>query len=265
MEKDSPKLIEYPISPQVKAFTTCRPDNSGEGPYHGFNITHYCGDHPEHVKKCRERLCTRLHITDDHLLLPHQVHGTDMLTVDADFFSLTPEERHARLEDIDALMTDIRNTCIGISTADCLPLLFYDSEHHCIAAAHAGWRGTVGHIARKTVEKMVETYGTTPEHLHVILGPAITAESFEVGDEVCEAFSKAGFPLDRIAHSPNGNHGKYHLDLHAANTLELEEAGVDLFHIQVLARNTYNEQETFFSARRLGIHSGRIFSGIMLQ
>ena len=93
------------------------------------------------------------------------------------------------------------------------------------------------------------------------IGPSISLESFEVGDEVYDAFAKAGFDMDRIAKK----YEKWHLDLWEANRLQLLAQGVWLEHIEVSGICTYQQHENFFSARRLGIKSGRILSGVMLK
>lgn len=94
-----------------------------------------------------------------------------------------------RLEGIDALVTDIPGCCICISTADCIPILLYDKQHQAIAAVHAGWRGTVNFIVGHTLERMRAVYGTVGEEVVACIGPGISLESFEVGDEVYEGFS----------------------------------------------------------------------------
>ena len=91
--------------------------------------------------------------------------------------------------------------------------------HHAIGAAHAGWRGTVQRIAQHTLRKMTELYGTDPKELKAVVGPCISLKNFEVGQEVYDAFSAAGFPMERIARM----YEKWHIDLPLCNQLQLEE------------------------------------------
>lgn len=280
-KSSSPDLLEYHLGEGVRAFSTERGDTKEDDAYSGFNVTHYCGDDPAHVARCRADLCEELGIADDSLLLPRQVHETRILAVDDGFLKQPAPVREARMDGVDTLLTDLPHVCIGVSTADCIPLFLFDPEHRAVAAVHAGWRGTVKRIVSLAVEVMRERYATRPECLRAVIGPGISLQAFEVGPEVYEAFSQAGFPMDSIAgvytpapffvpagstHSPIAS-GEYlwHIDLWAANCLCLEEAGVSLQNIQVCGLCTYNENRRFFSARRLGIRSGRIFSGIMLQ
>lgn len=282
-------LLKYELAPAVEAFSTTRlsplPHSAEElaemGGYAAFNVTHYCGDAPERVARNRAWLCRTLGISDTQLWLPEQTHGDRTRCIDADFLRLPQTEQTEQLKGIDALVTDIPQQCIGISTADCVPLLVYDAEHHAVAAIHAGWRGTVQRIPQKTLRFMAEKYGTRPEGCRAIIGPSISAAVYEVGMEVVEQFSasrepfsadeeqlsSSGFPARIFSRrtSPQAEQGKAHLDLWAANAYLLETAGVPLEHIQIAGICTYLHSDTFFSARKLGIQSGRIFTGICLK
>ncbi len=255
-------MLRLLSSPTLIAFSTERHATAIDAPYEGFNITSYTGDDIHHVTTCRETLCQQLGITPDRLFLPRQVHGTRIVEV-------TPTTQASDLEGIDALITSLPHVCIGISTADCVPLLLHDTRTGAIAAAHAGWRGTVAHIGRLTLEAMHDTFGTRPEDIECAIGPSIGPDAFEVGDEVCEAFADAAFPMERIAHRPATKHesgnalGKWHIDLWQANAWQLEDTGVAAENIHIAALCSYQHYDRFFSARRLGINSGRTYSGIM--
>ena len=97
--------------------------------------------------------------------------------------------------------------------------------------------------------------------LRAVIAPGISVAAFEVGDEVYDAFAAAGFPMDVVARRM----GRWHIDLNVANFLQLEAAGVPLDRIQVSSYCTYTECDRFFSARRLGIQSGRLYTGILLR
>ena len=257
------KILEYNIGTGARAFSTMR--GGGSGNYEGFNITHYCGDAPEHVAACREELCDMLGITDSRLLLPRQTHGCEVLCIDSAFMELAHEEQQARLYGIDAVVTSLPRTCIGVSTADCIPLLLHDARLNVVAAVHAGWRGTVANIAAKCIEAMQERYGCQCEDITAIIGPGISMSAFEVGDEVYAEFSRAGFEMEKIARRyPTADGGeKWHIDLWEANRLQLIEAGIPGDRIEVAGICTWTRHREFFSARRLGINSGRIFNGII--
>ena len=253
----------------VKAFCSTRHGGFSKGHYANFNINHYCGDDETDIAKNRALLCEMLGIDESHLLMPHQVHLTEIVTIDNDFLSLSAEKQKARLEGVDALMTNLKGVCIGVSTADCIPVLLYDQEKHVSCAIHAGWRGTVKRIVEITVKKMISAYGSRPEDMLAQIGPGIHLESFEVGDEVFEAFEKEGFAMDTISKrfpSKDGSsQDKWHIDLPACNRQQLMDSGIPEHQIKVSPVCTFLQHETYFSARRLGINSGRIFTGILMD
>ena len=261
MMTKKPVLQYYPLGEGVTAFSSTRQGGYSEGRYGEFNINRYCGDSEEAIKRNREALCQLLDIEDCRLLMPHQVHLAEIAVVDREMMSLSAEERQQRLDGIDALMTNEAGVCIGVSTADCIPVLLYDPIRRASCAIHAGWRGTVQRIAEKAVGRMTETYGTNPKDIIAQIGPGIHLESFEVGEEVYEAFEKAGFPMEQISK----RYEKWHIDLPECNRLQLVAAGIPEAQIAVSPVCTFQQSDTFFSARRLSIHSGRIFTGILLQ
>ena len=263
------ELKYYDLGTDVVAFSTTRQGGYGTGNYAEFNITHYCGDDQETVKQNRAALCQLLNIKDEMLILPRQTHQTEICNIDEDFFALSETDRLRMLEGVDAVMTNLTGVCIGVSTADCIPILLYDPIHRIAAAVHAGWRGTVARIVEKTIRTMSDNYGSKPYDMVAQIGPGISLDSFEVGDEVYDAFQQAAFDMALISKRflvPDSSTltSKWHIDLPKCNRLQLLSCGIPSEHIATSPFCTYQNPETFFSARRLGIHSGRIFTGILL-
>ena len=256
-----PELHYYHLGDGVTAFSTTRQGGYSQGNYGQFNINCYCGDDKEAIQKNREALFQLLAIADDHLVMPHQVHLTKIAQIDDAFFALPADERHQALEGVDALMTNIEGVCIGVSTADCIPVLLYDPVQRAACAIHAGWRGTVKRITEQAVAQMTAVYGTHPADIIAQIGPGIHLDSFEVGDEVYEAFQQEGFPMQAISKKKE----KWHIDLPECNRLQLIAKGIPADHIAVSSVCTYQQSDRFFSARRLGINSGRIFTSIILR
>lgn len=253
------ELLKYNINSCATAFSTKR---GGDGSaYASFNITHYCGDNKEHVAACRKELCNALGIDNSRLILPRQTHGCEILCIGKEFVSLSAEEQEKALHGIDAVITSLPRTCIGVSTADCVPLLLCDGRQKVVAAVHAGWRGTVARIAEKGIAKMIDAYGCNAADIKAVIAPSIGPDAFEVGDEVYAEFEKAGFAMENIAK----RHEKWHIDLWEANRQQLTMAGVKESNIEVAGICTHTNHKEFFSARRLGINSGRIFNGIMIK
>ena len=250
------RMLAYGITQpyaDIFAFSTTRHGGVGEGTYATLNCTHYCGDSPETVKANLELVKAVLPVRPRVVVIPRQTH-----TVNVRIITDIPTE--ADLQEVDAIVTRLKGFCLCVSTADCVPVLLYDKARQVIAAVHAGWRGTVGRIVEKTLEAMASHYGTEGRDVIACIGPSISLASFEVGDEVYAAFAEAGFDMSRIARK----YEKWHLDLWEANRMQLLAHGVLPEHIEVAGICTYCHHDDFFSARRLGIKSGRILSGIVM-
>ena len=236
-EMTHPQLRYYDFGEGVAAFSSTRRGGYSKGNYGEFNINRYCGDDPQAIAQNRETLCRLLGISDDRLVMPHQVHLTEVAIIDEAFLKLTADEQQQRLEGVDALMTDVSRLCIGISTADCIPVLLYDPEHQAVCAMVA-------------IDKMKKVYGSQPQSIKAQIGPGISLDSFEVGDEVYEAFAKAGFEMPQITRRDV----KWHIDLPMCNRLQLETVGVPSHQISVAPDCTFKQPETWF-----------IYTGIMLK
>lgn len=262
MSDEAPQLLQYDMGDAVLAFSTMRMGvGVSQGAYASFNINHYCGDDPQAVQTNRRLLCDAIGVSMGRLVIPHQTHGTVIRQIDEGFFTLSHPDRAKILEGVDAVMTDMADVCVGVSTADCIPVLLYDEDHHAVCAVHAGWRGTVARIVQCAVKTMQTVYQSIPDQLKAIIGPGISINHFEVGDEVYQAFTEAGFDMDAIAR----RFKKWHIDLPLCNQMQLTETGVPVEQIHQAGICTYDSYDRFFSARRLGIRSGRIFTGIAMK
>ncbi len=249
----SPQLTYYNLGLNVVAFSTTRLGGCSTGNYAAFNINAYCGDSEEHITANRESLCHLLNIENNCLIMPHQVHGCEIRKIDA------PQQEI--IEGTDAVMTNVSQLCIGVSTADCIPVLLYDEHNNATCAIHAGWRGTVQRIVQKAITAMADAYGSRPADLKAVVGPGISLLNFEIGDEVYDNFAAAGFDMSAISR----RYAKWHIDLPECNRLQLVECGVPETNIQMTGICTYDNYDKYFSARRLGINSGRIYTGILIK
>ena len=255
----------FPSMPDnVTAFSTTRHGGCGEGVYGTFNCTPYTGDEPTIVRAHQEQLCQWLGIPTERLIIPYQTHSCRVLVADDTFTHLSADAKHALLQEKDALVTDLHGLCLCVSTADCIPILLYDCRHKAIAAIHAGWRGTIADIVTHTFETMHNRYSTEGTDVYAVIGPGISLDAFEVGNEVYETFHEAGFAMRNISRWHDEKE-KYHLDLPAANRIQMESCGIPSEQIYSSNICTYAQHREFFSARRLGIKSGRILSGILLH
>lgn len=258
LKMSSPQLHYYDLGSDVMAFSSTRHGGVSTGSYASFNINAYCGDDAASIAANRQALAALLDIPDGHIIMPHQTHSTHVCRIVAPPPSM--------IEDTDVLMTDVPQLCIGVSTADCIPVLLYDADRHAVCAVHAGWRGTQQRVVQVAVRAMTEAYGTRPESLRAVIGPGISLDCFEVGDEVYDAFAAAGFDMQAIARKMLfRGQTKWHIDLWACNRQQLQQSCVPEEQIHTAGICTYQRSDDYFSARKLGINSGRIFSAIMLR
>lgn len=276
MNNAQPVLNYYDLSDDVKAFSTTRHGGVSEGNYASLNINEYCGDSKANTDANRLLLANELGIDANHIIMPHQTHGVESRIIGEEFATLPDGVKKMLLEGVDAVMTNIPGMCIGVSTADCIPVLLYDEEHHAAAAIHAGWRGTQARIVHKAVQEMRMAYQTDPTKLKAVIGPGISLDNFEVGDEVYAAFEQAAFDMstiaeERIKRNPNAEdpakafERKWHINLPLANLQMLTHNGVDEANIINTGICTFDNADNYFSARRLGIESGRIYTGIIIR
>ncbi len=243
-------------------FTSTRAGGVSSGNYASLNLGRFSGDTQENIQENFSLFCMEVGIESSQLHLPYQTHENHVQVIDEDFLKQNKSAQAKKLHGFDALITNLPNQCIGISTADCVPILLYDPKNKAIAAVHAGWRGTCSQILKNVIEALTKNYKTNPTDLIVAIGPSISVDVYKVGLEVVEAFKKENFEIEKIFQKKSD---KYHLDLWTANKIILLEAGVQLENIEISEHCTYSEHERFFSARRLGIKSGRITNGIMIK
>ena len=261
-------LHKYNTHNSICAFSTTRHGGVSTGNYASFNANHYCGDKPENVRENRSLLCKELGIDENCLIVPHQTHEDRTLIINEHFLVLPPEVRKEMLEGIDAVSTNINNVCVCVSTADCIPVLIYDEKRHVVSAVHAGWRGTLQRIVMTNIDILTRTYSINPSECKAVIGPGISLDAFEVGDEVCETFADKGFDMTEIARkypSKDKQSEKWHIDLPTCNMLQLLQVGFKKENIYLSNICTYTSAQDFFSARRLGVNSGRILNGIMIK
>lgn len=232
------------------AFST-RLGGVSTGVYQSLNLGLSTGDKKTNVMQNRERFLHAFGTDINHVSVLSQVHSARVVTASAGWYE----------HEADAHMTDNPALTLVINTADCVPILFYDPLKHVVAAAHAGWRGTVAGIATKTVQALTKTYGSDAKHLHVAIGPCIQGACYQVGHEVMQAFKDAAFPEK---YYPPDDEGRYRLDLRGANQYCLAQAGVQSHNIYNAAYCTHCDATRFYSHRRDGLKRGSHWSVIRI-
>ena len=236
-------IPDWPASKQVRTLQTTRLGGVSSTPYDSLNLGDHVGDAPLAVAHNRMLLNTLLPSEPVWL---EQAHGT--LVANADHASCLPQA--------DACIARHRAAVCVVMTADCLPILLCDKQGSVVGAAHAGWKG----LAAGVIEATVQAMDVAPQNLMAWLGPAISQNAFEVGDEVRAAFIAAQ-PQALTAFIP-GQHGKWLADIYALARLRLNALGIT----QIYGGDycTYRDSERFFSYRRDGA-TGRMGTFIWLD
>jgi YfiH family protein len=191
-----------------------------------------------------------------------QVHSDKVLKLDA----ANRPKTGGSLGEGDGIITNETDVFIMILVADCLPVLFYDPIHQAIGLAHAGWRGTVNHVAAKTLLAMGEAYGTKAEEARAVLGPCIGPCCYEVGADVKNGFT-AVFPWGEEVFEKSSK-DRWKLNLSDANARQLIELGMQEENLIRSGICTIKNMDLFYSHRAeagTGKPTGRFGAFLMLN
>jgi purine-nucleoside/S-methyl-5'-thioadenosine phosphorylase / adenosine deaminase len=220
------------------AFFT-RDGGVSDGVYASLNGGPGSDDAPAKVAENRARMAAALRVASDRLLTAYQLHSPDVVTVERPW---EPQQRPRA----DAIVTRVPGLAIGVTTADCGPVLLADAAAGVIGAAHAGWRGAVSGVLEATVAAM-ERCGADRGRLIAALGPMIRQPSYEVGPELVARFTAENEANARFFQpSPRPGHSLF--DLPGYIAARLAAAGVT--RVEDLGHCTYADAARFFSYRR---------------
>lgn len=151
------------------------------------------------------------------LVFLHQVHGTEGMMVDA----TTAATFKPFSQDGDYLITNT-TAALGVLTADCLPVVIYDPQHHAAAMIHAGWRGSVNRVTVKALEQMQQEFKTDADQVQIFYGPAAQQCCYEVTPEFLTYLEPFVYAEQLIARRD----GRLYFDTALCNSLQLQEVGV---------------------------------------
>lgn len=254
-----PRLADEKI---LKHAISTRTGGVSRGTYRSLNISHKVQDDSSRVLENRILLSQAIGMDLRQVVYADQVHGDKVLKLDA----ANHPSGDGSLGEGDAIITNEKGIPLMLLVADCLPLLFYDPTHQAVGLSHAGWRGTVSHIAAKTLLAMGEAYGTRPEEVRVVLGPCIGACCYEVGADVFREFSEV-FPwAGEVFQKTSPGHWK--LDLAESNARQLLEIGLKEANLIRSGLCTIRQNDLFYSHRAEGSGpepTGRFGTLIMLN
>lgn len=205
------------------------------------------GDLKTDLKK-REAFLKKFKIEPCNLVTLKQIHSNKVYIVNDTF----PRTLYG-----DGLITPKKKICLGIFTADCLPIFIFDPKKEIIGLLHAGWRGTLKKISKKAI-LIFKKLGSLPKDILVYIGPSICGNCYLVDEERVKIFSlKFSSFKNKIFKKKNN---RYFLDLRLLNKLILIKEGVPHFNIQVSKICTFSNKN-YFSFKR----EGKKLSGEMLS
>ncbi|MDD2451244.1 peptidoglycan editing factor PgeF [Sulfurovum sp.] len=217
----------------------------------------HTGEPAEEIIANRREVARRLGIGQQaYFVVAEQTHS-DHITIIEGGESRGWHTAEDAVANCDAMITAQKGMVLTILTADCVPVLLFDPEKEVVAAIHAGWRGTKANITGKTVQKMVDTFGSNPKDIVAFIAPSIGRCCYEVGEDVAQHFDDEAL-CDQVGE-------KYMLDLPLANQKQLLDAGLNAENIEMSGQCTACEAERYFSYRKEQGCSGRFMSMIGLR
>ena len=267
VERAGVPFLSFPLLEETGIVTqgfSTRLGGVSEGDYSSMNVSFTRGDREEAVRENYRRLGEAIGFDCESLVCSDQTHTTNIRVVTEDDRGrgfVRPKD----YRDVDGMITNVPGLTLATFYADCVPLYFVDPVKRAIGLSQSGWRGTVGKIGKKTVERMEETYGSDPVDIRAVIGPSICQDCYEVSgdviDEFRQAFSEESWPDLYYAKA----NGKYQLNLWKANELIFREAGILPEHIAVTDLCTCCNPGLLFSHRASHGRRGNLGAFLMLK
>lgn len=224
-------------------------------PWATLNLGGTLGDERSNVIENRERIFNTINRPVESIFDPWQVHGTEVLLVEE------PRPLDSPHQKADAILTNRADITLFMRFADCVPIILYDPAARVIGMVHAGWRGTVAGAAAAAVEKMVTHYDCVQANILAGIGPSISVDHYQVGEEVVlaarDTFKEKASKIFWI------KNGSYHFDLWLANQILLESAGVRTIEQSGIC--TYSNNADWFSHRAENGKTGRFAAVLALN
>ena len=250
IEDKSVPLLYFPILENTGIVEHCFTTRAGgvsEEIFDSLNLSFTRGDDESAVMENYDRLAAALDTRKEQFVCTDQTHTTNVIRVGKEDcgYGVTRQKPYT---DVDGLVTDEPGVVLSTFFADCVPLYFVDTVNRAIGLSHSGWRGTVGRMGQRTLEKMATEFGTNPKDVVAAVGPSICQDCYEVSEDVAEEFIRefSGHADEILINKGNG---KYQLDLWKTNEIVLIEAGVKKENIAVTNICTCCNPDLLFSHR----------------
>lgn len=222
-------------------------------PYQWLNVGDTVGDAPGAVRANRLKLAAALGDMRRPIVFARQVHGSGVCVVSG---APLPGEEPV---EADALVSDCEDVYLGVTVADCVPVLLYDPVRRVVAAVHAGWRGLDAGVLTAAVAKMTEAFGSEPRRVEAAIGPHIGVCCYEIGDELVGKFGSV------VRAIRTDSSGRRFLSLARVAQHQLRDAGLEPANVNLSAPCTSCFVESYYSYRAEGGRTGRFAAVIGLE
>ncbi len=229
-----PKIFAH--IPQLVAGISTRHGGVSSQAYQSLNLGVHTEDDPEAITQNLSLFCADLGISPESLARSYQVHGAEIWQTSLPGYQ----------SGYDAIISETTGIFAGVGIADCCPILLADPVRRVSAAIHAGWKGTVAQIVHKTASTLIAS-GSHPADILAYIGPCISLDRFEVGDEVAAQFEHKEKRGER-----------WHVDLKATNAAQLRNLGIT--QIEISEYCTVEQNDVFFSHRQEKGITGRMLA-----
>lgn len=267
-EKDNILFLSSPLFkdiPWIKCGMSTRLGGVSKDFCGEMNFAYNQYDSIDNVNENYRLFSNAVGIDINKIVTPRQVHGTNIIKVDADYPFKDPLHPTCDIKGADGSITNVPSVSLFSFSADCGLISIVDPVNKAIGQCHSGWRGTAGRISQKTIALMAQNYGSKPEDLLVTLWPSICPECFEVEwDMISEArksFSESQY--SKIYYQKNEK--KYQFNLWEANRIVLIEAGVKEQNIFMPNLCTKCNPDLLFSHRNMGLKRGTLISFLCIS
>ena len=220
---------------QIKHFFFSRKNGFSKGIKKGLNCGKGSNEKKGNVKKNLDYVAKKMDVGKDKLILMHQTHSNKVVEI--------KKNNYKKKIVADAMITKMKGFALGVVTADCVPILLYDTKNEIVGCIHAGWKGAFSDIIQKTITKIKKI--SSNNKIYACVGPCIGKKSYEV-DEIFYKIFVDKSKNNKIYFS-NKNKTKKLFNLRKFVSNKLIKANINVDQVD---RNTFAEKSNFFSYRR---------------
>jgi len=233
-----------------------RKNGVSKGVYESLNCGIGSSDNKENVFKNLNLVRNKINCNENSLITLNQKHTNQVVH----FKNETSVENKLTA---DAIVSEVKNVGIGILTADCAPILFYDPKRKIIGCAHSGWKGALNGIIKNTVEKFNELNSNNKD-LIAVVGPCIGKKSYKVKEDFFNKFISQENNNEIFFEKIDNK--KFLFDLRGFINQEILKSGIE--NVENLEMDTFSQKEFFYSYRRSQLNKendyGRCISVILM-